>query len=214
MKTTRAASAKTASSFESRNVTKAKQSTVDSKRLKELEEKNTSLKLNVDSLEQERDFYFAKLRDIEILCADKSLANNQVVKAVQTILFATEEYDIQGLIKQAVQKNVKEEVEKVEESSAVDLQPATAPVATERVPTILTLVDQKEETPSQQKSVDNVLEKSQTQTTEVHKENVAPEAVALSKSPLLLEDSGVNFLEDNGSMDTLLKTSPFTMHNM
>ena len=78
-----------------------------SKKVKELEEKNTSLKLSVDSLEQERDFYFAKLRDIEILCTDASLGNNQVVKAVQTILYATEEYDIAGLIQQAASSPAK-----------------------------------------------------------------------------------------------------------
>lgn len=61
----------------------------------------------MDSLEQERDFYFAKLREIEILCTDASLGNNQVVKAVQTILYATEEYDIAGLIQQAASSPAK-----------------------------------------------------------------------------------------------------------
>jgi len=51
----------------------------------------TGLKLSVDSLEKERDFYFAKLRDIEILCQNPDVEHLPVVAAVQSILYATED---------------------------------------------------------------------------------------------------------------------------
>lgn len=38
----------------------------------------TDLKLSVDLLEKERDFYFSKLRDIEILCQASELENEPV----------------------------------------------------------------------------------------------------------------------------------------
>ncbi|KAI8049679.1 calponin homology domain-containing protein [Syncephalis plumigaleata] len=54
------------------------------------------LRVNVDGLEKERDFYFQKLRDIELLVQevvneDPESANNQVLKEIQNILYSTEE---------------------------------------------------------------------------------------------------------------------------
>ena len=41
-------------------------------KLTEMTEENMELKLAVDGLERERDFYFGKLRDIEIMCQVRS----------------------------------------------------------------------------------------------------------------------------------------------
>ncbi|MCO5606569.1 hypothetical protein L7F22_060757 [Adiantum nelumboides] len=56
-----------------------------------LKEQLTELKLSVDTLEKERDFYFAKLRDIEILCQSPGLEDYPVVMAVQRILYAADD---------------------------------------------------------------------------------------------------------------------------
>ncbi|XP_026386238.1 microtubule-associated protein RP/EB family member 1A-like [Papaver somniferum] len=48
------------------------------------------LKLSVDHLEKERDFYFAKLRDIEILCQSPELEHLPVSAAIKKILYAVD----------------------------------------------------------------------------------------------------------------------------
>ena len=48
------------------------------------------LRLTVDGLEKERDFYFGKLRDIEVLCQENDAAELSCVKQIMDILYATE----------------------------------------------------------------------------------------------------------------------------
>ena len=62
-----------------------------------LQAKNAELMETVQGLERERDFYFSKLRDIELLIqqameADPSLEEdeNSLLKQIQTILYSTE----------------------------------------------------------------------------------------------------------------------------
>ncbi|KAI0500012.1 hypothetical protein KFK09_018220 [Dendrobium nobile] len=53
------------------------------------DEQITEMKLFVDSLEKERDYYYAKLRDIEILCQGPDVEHLPIVQTIQGILYST-----------------------------------------------------------------------------------------------------------------------------
>ena len=57
----------------------------------ELNAQVKELKLNVEALERERDFYFGKLRDVEILLQTYGGADKELVDKMFKILYATEE---------------------------------------------------------------------------------------------------------------------------
>ncbi|KAF8782429.1 Microtubule-associated protein RP/EB family like protein [Argiope bruennichi] len=51
------------------------------------------MKVTVDGLERERDFYYGKLRDIEVLCQEQEMSEDKqaFVEQILEILYATEE---------------------------------------------------------------------------------------------------------------------------
>ncbi|KAL1534133.1 Microtubule-associated protein RP/EB member 1B [Salvia divinorum] len=51
----------------------------------------TDIKVSIDLLEKERDFYFAKLRDVEVLCQTPELKNLPMSVAIKKILYAADE---------------------------------------------------------------------------------------------------------------------------
>lgn len=59
----------------------------------ELTNQLTDLKLSLEGLEKERDFYFSKLRDIEILCQDddETSTPQPLIQKILDILYATED---------------------------------------------------------------------------------------------------------------------------
>lgn len=53
-------------------------------------EEITELRLKVDTAERERDFYFDKLRDIEIMCQAPELSDIPVLRIVEQVLYAAD----------------------------------------------------------------------------------------------------------------------------
>nr|5JVU_A Chain A, Chimera protein of Kinesin heavy chain and Microtubule-associated protein RP/EB family member 1 [synthetic construct]5JVU_B Chain B, Chimera protein of Kinesin heavy chain and Microtubule-associated protein RP/EB family member 1 [synthetic construct] len=61
------------------------------RRYEKEKEKNARLKGKVEDLEKERDFYFGKLRNIELICQENEGENDPVLQRIVDILYATDE---------------------------------------------------------------------------------------------------------------------------
>nr|5JV3_A Chain A, Chimera protein of Kinesin-like protein KIF11 and Microtubule-associated protein RP/EB family member 1 [Homo sapiens]5JV3_B Chain B, Chimera protein of Kinesin-like protein KIF11 and Microtubule-associated protein RP/EB family member 1 [Homo sapiens]5JV3_C Chain C, Chimera protein of Kinesin-like protein KIF11 and Microtubule-associated protein RP/EB family member 1 [Homo sapiens]5JV3_D Chain D, Chimera protein of Kinesin-like protein KIF11 and Microtubule-associated protein RP/EB fa len=59
--------------------------------IKEYTEEIERLKRDLAALEKERDFYFGKLRNIELICQENEGENDPVLQRIVDILYATDE---------------------------------------------------------------------------------------------------------------------------
>lgn len=73
------------------NASKTASNNVTNQAIEDLSNQLMDMRLNLEGLEKERDFYFSKLRDIEILCqeADES-ESSAIITKILDILYATE----------------------------------------------------------------------------------------------------------------------------
>lgn len=64
----------------------------DTGKVDELTSQIMELKMSVEGLEKERDFYFGKLRDIEVMCQEND-ESNPIIQKILDVLYATEVSD-------------------------------------------------------------------------------------------------------------------------
>ena len=110
-----------------------------SARARELAESNAALALQVERAEQEREFYFEKLQDVEYVCQRAEFENNPLTKVIERILYHTDgKADVDAIIAECFEA----------EGKPTEKNDATMPalVATEEEHTAL--VVKEKETPS------------------------------------------------------------------
>merc|ERR1719420_2917012 len=59
--------------------------------IEDLNNQMMDMKLTVEGLEKERDFYFGKLRDVEVLCQENEGVGGEIVRKILDILYQTED---------------------------------------------------------------------------------------------------------------------------
>ncbi|XP_076364794.1 microtubule-associated protein RP/EB family member 1-like [Tachypleus tridentatus] len=62
-----------------------------SHKVEEMSNQVSELKLTVEGLERERDFYYGKLRDIEVVCQESEQEEKNLLEKILDVLYATEE---------------------------------------------------------------------------------------------------------------------------
>lgn len=60
-------------------------------KIEDLNAQLMEMKLTLEGMEKERDFYFGKLRDIELLCQDGNTDENPLIQKILAKLYATED---------------------------------------------------------------------------------------------------------------------------
>lgn len=96
-------------------------SAATSAQVRELTEANTALELQVERAEQEREFYFEKLQDVEYLCQRPEFANNPLTKVVEKILYHTDgKADVDAIIAECLPNVVEEANETAAETRAAE----------------------------------------------------------------------------------------------
>ncbi|KAK6294836.1 hypothetical protein J4Q44_G00340620 [Coregonus suidteri] len=76
-----------------RRVTPTRANGASDAEILELNQQMLDLKLLVDGLKKERDFYFSKLRDIELICQENETNVSPTLSKIMDILYATEGED-------------------------------------------------------------------------------------------------------------------------
>ncbi|XP_018606525.1 microtubule-associated protein RP/EB family member 2 isoform X1 [Scleropages formosus] len=81
----------------------------------QLNEQVNTLKLALEGVEKERDFYFGKLREIELLCQEQGQESAQFVERLMEVLYSTEEQEAAGESGEDLARPAQEEEEAQQE---------------------------------------------------------------------------------------------------
>ena len=101
-----------------------------SARTRELTEANAALKLQVERAEQEREFYFEKLQDVEFVCQRPEFESNPLKIVIERILYHTDgKADVEAIIAECFAEDTKTEALSATPTPPPTELPSPSPVA-------------------------------------------------------------------------------------